>query len=75
MVGFVMAYSFTEEAAGHEDQTMPDIVPHGDQPVPVMVPMADILNHHSCNNAHLQFGVQSLRMVATEHITKVSNLF
>ena len=61
MVGFVMAYSFTEES--------PDLA---GQAVPVMVPMADILNHHSYNNAHLEFGSQSLKMVAINHIEKVS---
>lgn len=59
MVGFVMAYSFTEES--------PDLP---SQAAPVMVPMADILNHRSYNNAHLEFGPKSLKMVATDHIKK-----
>lgn len=58
MASFLMAYSFTENGC------------HGDC-TPVMVPMADILNHHSNNNAHLEFAKDELKMVSTQTITKV----
>lgn len=38
---------------------------------PMMVPMADILNHVANNNAHLDFGKESLKMVAVRDIAKV----
>lgn len=60
MAAFVMAYSFTENGPGC----------HGDN-APVMVPMADMLNHHSDNNAHLEFAQEELRMVSTQPIKKV----
>jgi len=63
MAAFIMAYSFTENGPGY----------HGDN-APVMVPMADILNHHSNNNAHLEFAKEELRMVSTQPISKVCYL-
>lgn len=39
---------------------------------PAMVPMADILNHVSDNNAHLEFGDEFLSMVTTQQVGKVS---
>jgi len=40
---------------------------------PMMVPMADILNHVAKNNARLDFGIDSLKMVATKPINAVSS--
>ena len=57
LAGFVMAYSFTDN----------DNV----NPKPAMVPMADILNHVSENNAHLEFGEDFLSMITTKRINKV----
>ncbi|EDO37756.1 predicted protein [Nematostella vectensis] len=64
MAAFIMAYSFTEDSPSF----------HGNN-VPVMVPMADILNHHSNNNARLEFGEEELSMVSTQHILKGGEVF
>lgn len=40
-----------------------------------MVPMADILNHISNNNARLEFGTDSLAMVAVQDISKGQEIF
>lgn len=66
----MMAYSFTEplpEETGDSD-CEDEVVP---VPTPMMVPMADALNHIAKNNAHLDFGVDALQMVATQDITAV----
>lgn len=56
MVGFVMSYSFTD----HENNET------------LMVPVADIFNHHTNNNAQLSFDDESmLRMISTKPIKKV----
>jgi len=59
MVAFIMAYSFTEFA----------------DTSPSMIPMADILNHHSNNNACLLFGHNNLRMVSSRKIEKGEEIF
>ena len=41
---------------------------------PAMVPMADILNHVSDNNAHLEFGEEFLSMVTTQAVEKVTQI-
>lgn len=68
-----MAYSFTEPDADEEnddsDEESDDVVKRKN--IPVMVPMADILNHVALNNAHLDFGKDRLKMVSTRHIEKV----
>lgn len=61
MVAFVMAYSFTEPPPDEFE----------DSPPPMMVPMADILNHVAKNNAHLSFETDALKMVAIKPIKKV----
>ena len=80
MAAFVMAYSFTEQDPSKDDDDEDDNDDDddddnnkvkSDDSAPAMVPMADILNHISNNNAHLQFGAESLTMVATQHIHKV----
>ena len=38
---------------------------------PMMVPMADVLNHVAKNNAKLRFGKENLKMVACQSIKKV----
>ena len=56
MVGFVMSYSFTD----HENNET------------LMVPVGDIFNHHTNNNAQLSFDDESLlRMISTKPIKKV----
>lgn len=80
MAAFVMAYSFTEQDPSKEDDDDDDNDDEDSQDsqkvksndsAPAMVPMADILNHISNNNAHLEFGSESLTMVATQDIHKV----
>ena len=72
MAAFVMAYSFTEQKSSNEDdEDDDDDDDDDDDPAPAMVPMADILNHISNNNAHLEFGAETLTMVATQDIHKV----
>jgi len=71
-VAFVMAYSFTEPStdisrADSESSTL-SVEP---KPPPLMVPLADILNHVANNNAHLDFGVKGLKMIATKPIDEV----
>ena len=75
MAAFVMAYSFTEQDSSKDDDDDDDDDDNNEvksnDSAPVMVPMADILNHISNNNAHLEFGAESLTMVATQDIHKV----
>ena len=67
MAAFVMAYSFTEQCADDDSNRDNDAA----ATAPAMVPMADILNHISNNNAHLEFGTETMTMVATQDICKV----
>ena len=75
MAAFVMAYSFTEQkpATDNDDDDEDDTDDDDDtnDEAPAMVPMADILNHITNNNAHLEFGAKTLSMVATQNIFKV----
>ena len=75
MAAFVMAYSFTEHKSSPDDDDDDDSEDDDDEDAaPAMVPMADILNHISNNNAHLEFGAQTLTMVATQDIPKVKSV-
>ena len=75
MAAFVMAYSFTEHKSSPDDDDDDDSEDDDDEDAaPAMVPMADILNHISNNNAHLEFGAQTLTMVATQDIPKVKSM-
>jgi len=74
-VAFVMAYSFTEPTNNNtradsesSSESMECKFP------PMMVPVADILNHVAENNAKLVFGTYSLKMVATQPIDEVCTL-
>ncbi|XP_020622460.1 protein PFC0760c-like isoform X2 [Orbicella faveolata] len=89
MAAFVMAYSFTEQDSSkydddddddeeeeEEEEDDDDIAEvKSNDSVPAMVPMADILNHISNHNAHLEFGAESLTMVATQDIHKGQEIF
>lgn len=68
-----MAYSFTESPDFDEDDDDSDDDDDEETHPPMMVPLADALNHIAKNNAQLKFGKESLRMVATEDIKKVSS--
>jgi len=74
-VAFVMAYSFTEPAtdSSRVDSENSSVLVDC-KPPPVMVPMADILNHVANNNARLDFGVDNLKMIATRPIAEVQHL-
>lgn len=69
MAAFVMAYSFTEQKSATDN--VDDDDDETNDAAPAMVPMADILNHITNNNAHLEFGAKTLSMVATQNIFKV----
>ena len=72
VVAFVMAYSFTEptkDMSRTSSESSTESLEH--KAPPMMVPMADILNHVAKNNARLDFGVESLKMVATQPIAEV----
>ena len=75
-----MAYSFTEPAgkaggsdenADRDEDNESDTEEAGSSPPPMMVPLADILNHVAKNNAALTFHKDALRMVSTQAIKKV----
>ncbi|NP_001085404.1 N-lysine methyltransferase setd6 [Xenopus laevis] len=71
LVAFVMAYSFQEplEENDEEDEDEKDILP------PMMVPVADLLNHVAHHNAHLEFTPECLRMVTTKSVHAGQELF
>ena len=74
-VAFVMAYSFTEptsDISRTDSENSTASLEQTQKHPPMMVPMADILNHVANNNARLDFGVESLKMVATRPIAEVS---
>ncbi|CAM9695350.1 unnamed protein product [Lampetra planeri] len=68
MVAFVMAYSF-QEPLEEEDEDEKDPNP------PIMVPMADILNHVSNHNANLEFTKDCLKMISTRPIAKGEEVY
>uniref|UniRef100_A0A8C8RX81 N-lysine methyltransferase SETD6 n=1 Tax=Pelusios castaneus TaxID=367368 RepID=A0A8C8RX81_9SAUR len=68
LVAFVMAYSF-QEPLDEEDEDEKEPNP------PVMVPMADILNHVANHNANLEYSQECLKMVTTQPICKGQEIF
>lgn len=75
-VAFVMAYSFTEptkDALRADSESSSESVEC--KVPPMMVPVADILNHVAENNAKLIFGIDSLKMVATRPIDEGAEVF
>ena len=68
-----MAYSFTEPTDDDDDDDRSESDAETLPNIPMMVPVADILNHIAKNNAHLDFGVDTLKMVATQDISAVSH--
>lgn len=75
MVAFVMAYSFTEPPGSamraEKKQDALEEEEEDENTMPMMVPLADILNHIAKNNARLMFDVDALRMVSTQDIEEV----
>lgn len=77
MVAFVMAYSFTEPQYKEKDEGSDDEIDEEEEKAmspPIMVPLADALNHITKNNAKLTFGEEALKMVTTRPIKKVISL-
>lgn len=72
LVAFVMAYSFQEPQ--EEDVDEDDEEQKTPNP-PMMVPMADMLNHVSNHNANLEFNPDSLKMVSLRRIRKGEEVF
>ncbi|KAM9121895.1 N-lysine methyltransferase SETD6 isoform 1-T1 [Pangshura tecta] len=68
LVAFVMAYSF-QEPLDEEDEDEKEPNP------PMMVPMADILNHVANHNANLEYSLECLKMVTTQPISKGQEIF
>ncbi|XP_040471780.1 N-lysine methyltransferase SETD6 isoform X2 [Falco naumanni] len=68
LVAFVMAYSFQEPLEEEDEDEK------GPNP-PMMVPVADILNHVANHNANLEYSPQCLRMVTTQPISKGQEIF
>ncbi|XP_072277372.1 N-lysine methyltransferase SETD6 [Pyxicephalus adspersus] len=69
LVAFVMAYSFQEPMEDEEEDCGKEGFP------PMMVPVADLLNHIARHNAHLEFTPECLRMVTTQPVLAGHELF
>ncbi|XP_056596126.1 N-lysine methyltransferase setd6 isoform X1 [Triplophysa dalaica] len=69
LVAFVMAYSFQEpvEDEDEDEERAPN--------PPMMVPMADMLNHISKHNANLEYTIDCLKMVTIRRIEKGEEVF
>ncbi|KAK5867827.1 hypothetical protein PBY51_012287 [Eleginops maclovinus] len=77
LVAFVMAYSF-QEPQEEEDDDEDDDDDEDEEKTPnppMMVPMADMLNHVSNHNANLEFTLDSLKMVCVRPIHKGEEVF
>ncbi|XP_070829223.1 N-lysine methyltransferase setd6 [Chaetodon trifascialis] len=76
LVAFVMAYSFQEpqEEEDNEEDEEDEEEEKAPNP-PMMVPMADMLNHVSNHNAQLEFTPDSLKMVCVRSIHKGEEVF
>ncbi|XP_019957712.2 N-lysine methyltransferase setd6 [Paralichthys olivaceus] len=74
LVAFVMAYSFQEPQEDEEDEEEDEEEEKAPNP-PMMVPMADMLNHVSNHNANLEFTPDSLKMVCVRPIHKGEEVF
>uniref|UniRef100_UPI00398E6B01 N-lysine methyltransferase setd6 isoform X1 n=1 Tax=Pristiophorus japonicus TaxID=55135 RepID=UPI00398E6B01 len=71
LVAFIMAYSFQEPLEDEEDDDDDEKAPNP----PMMVPMADILNHVANHNANLEFTPECLKMVSIRKISKGEEIF
>ncbi|XP_035272697.1 N-lysine methyltransferase setd6 [Anguilla anguilla] len=70
LVAFVMAYSF-QEPLPEEDEDEVEQEPN----FPMMVPMADMLNHVSNHCVHLEFTPDLLKMVSVRRIAMGEEVF
>ncbi|XP_067853734.1 N-lysine methyltransferase setd6 isoform X2 [Heptranchias perlo] len=73
LVAFIMAYSFQEPLEDDEDDDDEDEDKTPNPPM--MVPMADILNHVANHNANLEFTPECLKMVSIRKISKGEEIF
>ncbi|XP_043083568.1 N-lysine methyltransferase setd6 [Puntigrus tetrazona] len=71
LVAFVMAYSFQEPVEDEDEEEEEEKEPNP----PMMVPMADMLNHVSKHNANLEYTPECLKMVSVRHIEKDEEVF
>ncbi|XP_071973050.1 N-lysine methyltransferase SETD6 [Engystomops pustulosus] len=69
LVAFVMGYSFQEPLDDEDEESGKESFP------PMMVPVADLLNHVAHHNAHLEFTPDCLRMVTTRAVMGGDELF
>ncbi|KAM4722185.1 N-lysine methyltransferase SETD6 isoform 2-T2 [Rhinophrynus dorsalis] len=69
LVAFVMAYSFQEPLEEDDEDAGKDVLP------PMMVPVADLLNHVAQHNAHLEFTPECLRMFTTQPVKTGQEIF
>lgn len=74
LVAFVMAYSFQEPQEEEDDDEEDDEVETTPNP-PMMVPMADMLNHVANHNANLEFTPDCLKMVCVRPVHKGQEVF
>ncbi|KAL2083508.1 hypothetical protein ACEWY4_021281 [Coilia grayii] len=72
LVAFVMSYSFQEPLKEEEEEEEDD---NEDPNPPMMVPMADMLNHVSNHNAKLEYSPDCLKMVAVHSIQAGEEVF
>ncbi|XP_059848481.1 N-lysine methyltransferase setd6 [Hypanus sabinus] len=70
LVAFVMAYSF-QEPSEEDDDDDEDETPDP----PMMVPLADMLNHVANHNANLEFTPDCLKMVSIKKISGGEEIF
>jgi len=78
LVAYVMAYSFTDPisiVSMSPGKTGEDERQRLESNPPMMVPLADTLNHVAKNNAQLSFGEKSLKMCAVKSIKKGEEVF
>ncbi|XP_035520501.1 LOW QUALITY PROTEIN: N-lysine methyltransferase setd6 [Morone saxatilis] len=75
LVAFVMAYSFQEPQEEEDDEEEEEEEEEKAANPPMMVPMADMLNHVSNHNANLEFTPDSLKMVCVRPIHKGEEVF
>ncbi|XP_020389426.1 N-lysine methyltransferase setd6 isoform X1 [Rhincodon typus] len=70
LVAFIMAYSFQEPCEDEDEEDDEK----ASKP-PMMVPMADILNHVANHNACLEFAPECLKMLSIRKISKGEEIF
>ncbi|XP_057692396.1 N-lysine methyltransferase setd6 [Corythoichthys intestinalis] len=75
LVAFVMAYSFQEPQEELEEDDEEEEEDEKAPNPPMMVPMADMLNHVSKHNANLEFTPDTLKMVCVCPIKKGEEVF